>query len=111
MVLTWTLMACLGGAVVLDAGGAVVLDAGAAGEARVATASGLAYSPASKWVALVRHENRPRPAASSPPPPPAASCTASAQYLSRYNDYDLYVHSKQPDQTVTVTAPDGTSKI
>ena len=26
-----------------------------------------------------------------------------ASYSSRYNDYDVYVHSNQPDQTVTVT--------
>jgi hypothetical protein len=49
---------------------------------------------------------------SSPPPngPPApaapgqrAECSASASYSSAYDDYDVYVHSNQPDQTVTVT--------
>jgi hypothetical protein len=49
---------------------------------------------------------------SSPPPsgPPApsapaqgAKCTLSASYSSAHNDDDVYVHSNQPDQTVTVT--------
>lgn len=53
---------------------------------------------------------------SSPPPsgPPApsahgrgAECTASASYSSAYNDYDVYVHSNQPDQTVMVTDGEG----
>ncbi len=30
-------------------------------------------------------------------------CTASASYNARYHDYDVYVHSNQPDHTVTVT--------
>ena len=55
------------------------------------------------WVALAGHHQSP------PQSGPAASCTASAQWSSRYNDYDVYVHSNQPDQTVTVTAPDGKS--
>jgi hypothetical protein len=37
------------------------------------------------------------------------SCSASAQYDSRYGDYDVYVHSNQPDTTVTVTGPGGQS--
>ncbi len=46
----------------------------------------------------------------SPAPPPvsapaqsaagAAWCSASAVYSSSYGDYDVYVHSNQPDQTV-----------
>lgn len=32
-----------------------------------------------------------------------AYCTASARYNSTYGDYDVYVHSNQPDATVTVT--------
>jgi hypothetical protein len=39
-----------------------------------------------------------------------AWCTASASYNSRYNDYDVYVHSDQPDQTVTATASNGESR-
>jgi hypothetical protein len=31
------------------------------------------------------------------------ACTISASYSSRYHDYDVYVHSNQPDQTVVVT--------
>jgi hypothetical protein len=47
------------------------------------------------------------PAAASTPPgsesTPTPSCTVTASYNSQYNDYDVYVHSNQPDQTVTVT--------
>ncbi|MGA2927686.1 MAG: phospholipase D-like domain-containing protein [Solirubrobacteraceae bacterium] len=38
----------------------------------------------------------------------AARCTASASYSDRYHDYDVYVHSNQPETTVTVTGA-GTS--
>jgi len=38
-----------------------------------------------------------------------AECTASASYSSRYGDYDVYVHSNQPDETVTVTDAAGRS--
>jgi hypothetical protein len=31
------------------------------------------------------------------------SCTADASFNSRYGDWDVYVHSNQPDQTATVT--------
>jgi hypothetical protein len=56
-----------------------------------------------------------RGAAGVPPPPkPAltpsssgARCSASASYSSRYHDYDVYVHSNQPSQTVTVTDDSG----
>jgi hypothetical protein len=46
------------------------------------------------------------PAASSSPvgeSTPTPACTVTASYNSQYNDYDVYVHSNQPDQTVTVT--------
>jgi hypothetical protein len=36
-----------------------------------------------------------------------AWCTASASYNATYGDYDIYVHSNQPDQTVTATASNG----
>jgi hypothetical protein len=36
-----------------------------------------------------------------------ATCTATAQYSSQYHDYDVYVHSNQPNQTVTVADSDG----
>ena len=43
------------------------------------------------------------------PPAGAAHCTVTASYSSRYNDYDVYVHSNQPDQAVTVTDSSGHS--
>jgi len=43
--------------------------------------------------------------ATGPPGPPTCSVTAS--YSSTYQDYDVYVHSNQPDRTVTVTASGG----
>jgi hypothetical protein len=36
-------------------------------------------------------------------------CTLSAAYNSNYNDYDVYVHSNQPDQPVRVTDGEGHS--
>lgn len=39
-----------------------------------------------------------------------AWCTASASYNSQYHDYDIYVHSNQPDQTATATASNGESR-
>lgn len=44
---------------------------------------------------------------SQPPAGAAATCTVTASYNSQYGDYDVYVHSNQPDQTVTVTASGG----
>ena len=38
-----------------------------------------------------------------------AWCTASASYSATYHDYDVYVHSDQPDQTVTASASNGAS--
>ena len=37
----------------------------------------------------------------------AGTCTASASYNSRYGDWDVYVHSNQPGQTVNVTTSGG----
>ena len=51
------------------------------------------------------------PSAPKPPAPPSApsaTCSASAQWSSEYDDYDVYVRSNQPDKTVTVTGA-GTS--
>jgi hypothetical protein len=66
---------------------------------------------ATNWVSLAE-----RPMAPVASAPPGAStqnrrgeCTLSASYSSRYNDYDVYVHSNQPDQTVTVTDASGHS--
>ena len=55
------------------------------------------------WVALARHQQSPPTSMSG------ASCTASARWNSTYNDYDVYVHSNQPDATVTVVTLDGKS--
>jgi hypothetical protein len=56
------------------------------------------------WVRLGQPTS---PPPSGPPAPSApahgAECTVSASYSSHYSDYDVYVHSNQPDQTVTVT--------
>jgi hypothetical protein len=56
------------------------------------------------WVRLGQPSS---PPPSGPPAPSApaqrAECTVSASYSSAYDDYDVYVHSNQPDQTVTVT--------
>jgi hypothetical protein len=38
-----------------------------------------------------------------------AWCAASASYNSTYRDYDIYVHSNQPDHTVTASASNGKS--
>jgi hypothetical protein len=38
-----------------------------------------------------------------------AWCTASASYNPTYRDYDIYVHSNQPDKNATATASNGAS--
>ncbi|HUA46598.1 MAG TPA: hypothetical protein VMA77_15305 [Solirubrobacteraceae bacterium] len=40
---------------------------------------------------------------STPSVPSAATCGVTASYDERYDDYDVYVHSNEPDQTVTVS--------
>jgi hypothetical protein len=46
----------------------------------------------------------PAPVASpSSQPPAAAWCSATASYSSSYGDYDVYVHSNQPDRSVTAS--------
>jgi hypothetical protein len=42
--------------------------------------------------------------AESPPATGSAWCRARAAYSSRYSDWDVYVHSNQPDTTVTVSS-------
>ncbi len=39
-----------------------------------------------------------------------AWCTASASYSAAYADYDISVHSNQPDRTVTASASNGASR-
>ncbi len=83
----------------------------------------------SNWVALARPSSTSpplaRPSSTSPPlarssstsPRPTSTaspsvspyCTANASYDARYHDYDVYVRSNQPDQTVTVSDPEGHS--
>jgi hypothetical protein len=56
--------------------------------------------------------SNPPPPLASPIPGPARSpsagrpawCTATAAYTSRYADWDVYVHSNQPDATVTASS-------
>jgi hypothetical protein len=59
------------------------------------------------WVRLGQPSSPP-PSGPHAPSAPAqsakrAECTVSASYSSAYVDYDVYFHSNQPDQTVTVT--------
>jgi hypothetical protein len=42
--------------------------------------------------------------AQSPGQTSGAWCTAAASYNSSYNDYDVYVHSNQPEQAVTASS-------
>jgi hypothetical protein len=66
---------------------------------------------ATNWVSLARYPSTSSPGTSPTGSPPAkgAECTLSASYSARYNDYDIYVHSNQPNQTVTVTDSSGHS--
>jgi hypothetical protein len=64
---------------------------------------------ASNWIAFGQQlgaSPASPPVASSPPASssaPTPTCTVSGSYNSRYNDFDVYVHSNRPDQTVSVT--------
>lgn len=62
------------------------------------------------WVALARKpaaapksQPKPTPRPKPSPPKPSAWCSASANYNSAYDDYDVYVESNQPDQDASVT--------
>ncbi len=65
------------------------------------------------WASLAHRfptpSRSPRPASPSTPVT-SGHCTAAASYSSRYHDYDVYVHSNQPDQAVTVTDATGRSR-
>jgi hypothetical protein len=63
------------------------------------------------WIALAQPASPPTTSA----PAPASTtvqhpeCTLTAAYNSNYNDFDVYVHSNQPNQPVTVTDAEGHS--
>jgi len=58
------------------------------------------------WVAIYTQIIKPgratSPTTSSPAPRPAAYCTASAQWNTTYDDWDVYVHSNQPNTDARV---------
>jgi hypothetical protein len=60
---------------------------------------------AANWVRLTRPRNTRTSTGHGPKPPPTptATCSAAARYNSRYDDWDVFVHSNQPDQIVTVS--------
>ncbi|MGO9822153.1 MAG: hypothetical protein ACLPTJ_16095, partial [Solirubrobacteraceae bacterium] len=70
------------------------------------TLAGAQTAIVANWVAIYRRLHTP----SKPKPPagPAARCSASAQWSSGYDNYDVYVSSNQPDTKATVTGA-GTS--
>jgi hypothetical protein len=41
--------------------------------------------------------------AAAPPPAPGTWCSATASYNSSFGDYDVYVHSNQPNKSVTAS--------
>jgi hypothetical protein len=72
---------------------------------------------ATNWTLLSRPPTRrgssPAPSRSttrpSPPTTGQGQCSLSASYSDRYHDYDVYLHSNQTDQAVTVTDTAGRS--
>jgi hypothetical protein len=63
------------------------------------------------WTALAARAPNPTPSRASTSTSSSRSghCTVTASYNSAYRDYDVYVHSNQPDHAVTVTDPSGDS--
>jgi hypothetical protein len=64
----------------------------------------------SDWTKLAGHGARNPPSIPNPTSTPGSSgarCSASASYSPRYHDYDVYVHSNQPSETVTVSDGSG----
>jgi hypothetical protein len=64
----------------------------------------------SDWTKLAGRGTTGAPATEKPASPPSsagARCSASASSASRYHDYDVYVHSNRPLQTVTLTDDSG----
>ena len=64
---------------------------------------------AANWVALGQELGVGQAQAPTSPAPvaPTPGCTVSASYDAKYRDYDIYVHSNQPDRTVEVSASGG----
>jgi hypothetical protein len=65
---------------------------------------------ATNWITLGERLGAAGQTQPSPSPAPdaqIASCAVSASYDAKYNDYDIYVHSNQPDRTVNVTESGG----
>jgi hypothetical protein len=62
---------------------------------------------ASNWVSWYRTHIG--PTSTVKPAPTKATCTVSGAWSDAYHDFDVYVHSDQADERVTVTASDGTS--
>jgi hypothetical protein len=71
------------------------------------------HAIASNWIKLAGASSAPgsgttAPGGSAPAPSSAGGrCSLTASYSSHYNDYDIYVHSNQPDHTITVTDSSG----
>lgn len=56
------------------------------------------------WVKLARHGlSLPQPPKPKPKPSPSAWCSASASWNNQYDNYDVYIHSNQPDRWAAVT--------
>jgi hypothetical protein len=74
------------------------------------TLAGARRAIVSDWTKLVGQGGPNAPSASIPTSAPSSSgsrCSASASYSDRYHDFDVYVHSNQPSQTVTVSDESG----
>jgi hypothetical protein len=74
------------------------------------------HAIAANWTALARPSTQSAPSpgpnsitTASPPTTRQGRCSVSASYSDRYHDYDVYVHSNQPERTVTVTDTAGRS--
>lgn len=55
------------------------------------------------WTALSRRSSSMSRHSAAQPSAAVGRCSMRAAYNSRYHDYDVYVHSNQPDRTVTVS--------
>ncbi len=68
------------------------------------------YAGARPYTAPSRPSRGSSSGSATPSPSSAgAHCSASTSYSNRYTDYDVYVHSNQPGQTVSVTDAAGRS--